>query len=240
MKTVLSATFLSGLVLGQFSGARPTTQKPRSGDTVEVYRPAAHDLYDGKFNIEGKKIYQVGGIYDAAPWDHMGKDGKNVQAVGGNVEISVNEIENTGRFGARLRLPEGWLELVMERFYEFTPCQDGGIAAYLYEHGDSGCGDTNWPKTFGYLAGWGYGRAMLDGAPLYEDYEVHFMVTQGIRNRKTFAVRYPKPDKKSDAGEVNPAAMQIDFYIRSPEADERNHPKRKSFDHFFAMEVTWK
>ena len=133
MKTVLSATFLSttflsGLVLGQFSGARPTTQKPRSGDTVEVYRPAAHDLYDGKFNIEGKKIYQVGGIYDAAPWDHMGKDGKNVQAVGGNVEISVNEIENTGRFGARLRLPEGWLELVMERFYEFTPCQDGGIA----------------------------------------------------------------------------------------------------------------
>jgi hypothetical protein len=34
--------------------------------------------------------------------------------------------------------------------------------------------------------------------------------------------------------------MQVDFYIRSPEEDDRNHPKRKVFDHFFAMEVTWK
>ena len=132
------------------------------------------------------------------------------------------------------------MDLVMDRFHEFSPCQDGGIAAYLYEHGDSGCGDTNWPKTFGYLAGWGYGKATLDGAPLYEDYEMHFMVTQGIRDRKTFEVRYPMPDKKSEAGEVNPATQQIDFYIRSPQTDERNHPKRKSFDHFFAMEVTWK
>ena len=71
MKTVLSTIFLSGLVLSQFSGDRPTTQKPRSGDTVEIYRPAAHDLYDGKFDIEGKKIYQVGGLYDAAP-DKLG------------------------------------------------------------------------------------------------------------------------------------------------------------------------
>ena len=84
--------------------------------------------------------------------------------------------------------------------------------------------------------GWGYGKATLDGAPLYEDYQMHFMVTQGIRDRKTFEVRYPMPDKKSEAGEVNPATQQIDFYIRSPESDERNHPKPKSFDHFFAME----
>jgi len=228
------------VAFSQFSGDPQATPQQEPGDTIELYRPQAHDLYNGRFNIEGKKIYQVGGLYDSAPWDHMGNDGKNVQAVGGSVEIDVNEIKNTGRFRARLRLPEGRLDLVIDRFHEFTPCQDGGIAAYLYEHGDSGCGDTNWPKTFGYLAGWGYGKATLDGAPLYEDYEMHFMVTQGIRDRKTFEVRYPMPDKKSEAGEVNPATQQIDFYIRSPETDERNHPKRKSFDHFFAMEVTWK
>ncbi len=38
---------------------------------------------------------------------------------------------------------------------------------------------------------------------------------------------------------LNPAA-QLDFYIRSPETDDRNNPPRKVFDHFFAMEVTWK
>ncbi len=49
-----------------------------------------------------------------------------------------------------------------------------------------------------------------------------------------------KNHKKSPAGEVNPAARQLDFYLRSPEVDPRNNPTCKVFDHFFAMEVTWK
>ena len=51
------------------------------------------------------------------------------------------------------------------------------------------------------------------GKPLYQDYEMHFMVTQGIRDRKTLKVNYPLPNKKGPAG---------------------------VFAHFFAMEVTWK
>jgi hypothetical protein len=79
------------------------------------------------------------------------------------VEIDVDEIRNTGKFEARLQIPEGALVLSIDRFHEFSPCQSGGVAAYIYEHGDSGCGDTNWPKTFVYVAGWGYGRATLGG-----------------------------------------------------------------------------
>lgn len=114
------------------------------------------------------------------------------------------------------------------------------MAAFIYEHGDSGCGDTNWPKTFIYVAGWGYGHGTLNGEPLYKDYEMHFMVTQGIRDRQTLKVNYPLLNKRSRAGAVNPAAQQLDFYIRSPEVDTRNNPTRKVFDHFFAMQVTWK
>ena len=69
---------------------------------------------------------------------------------------------------------------------------------------------------------------------------MHFMITQGIRDRKTLEVKYPLLNKRSSAGAVNPAVQQLDFYIRSPEADERNNPTRKVFDHFFALEVTWK
>ena len=64
------------------------------------------------------------------------------------------------------------------------------------------------------------------------------MVTQGMRDRETLAV-LPKTGD-SPAGAVNPAAQQLDFYIRSPERNEANHPGREVFDHFFAMEVTWK
>jgi len=128
----------------------------------------------------------------------------------------------------------------IDRFNQFNPCQDGGIAAFIYEHGDSGCGDTNWPKTFLYVAGWGFGNATLNGQPLYNNYEMHFMLTQGIRDRQTLRVNYPLVNKKSAAGEVNPAAQQLDFFIRSPETEQGNNPPRRVFAHFFAMEVTWK
>ena len=127
-----------------------------------------------------------------------------------------------------------------ERPWEFSSARDynghgthtastaGGNVAYLHEHGsDSGCGDNNWPKTFVYLAGWGFGHARLNGKPLYENYEMHFMVTQGIRDRKTLRVNYPMAGKTSPAGDVNPATQQIDFYIRSTKQDARNRPNRE-------------
>jgi len=53
-------------------------------------------------------------------------------------------------------------------------------------------------------------------------------------------VNYPMANKKQPGGEVNPAAQQIDFYIRSPQQNPKNKPNREVFLHFFGMEVTWK
>ncbi len=221
--------------------SKPAERGPRAqpGTEMGLYAPRQHDLYDGKFIITGSKIYQVGTLNDKSPWDHMGNDGKNLRPVGGTAEIDVDEINNTGTFHAELELPEGKYVINLEEFREFSPCQDGGIAAYLFEHGDSGCGDANWPKSLLYVAGWGIGSATLNGEPLYDDYQIHFMVTQGMRGRDLI-VRYPAEGKTTPAGAVNPALQQLDFYIRSPEENEANHPKRQVFDHFFAMEVTWK
>jgi hypothetical protein len=84
------------------------------------------------------------------------------------------------------------------------------------------------------------GTPPLNGKPLYDNYEMHFMITQGIRDRKTLRVSYPMANKKQPAGEVNPATQQIDFYIRSPQQNPKNKPNREEFMHFFGMEVTWK
>jgi hypothetical protein len=183
----------------------------------------------------------VGGLNDPAGWDHLDNEAKTVKAVSGTAEIDVNDLTNTGTFTARLKLPEGDLELAIDKFNEFSPCQNGGLVAFLHEHGtDSGCGDNSWPKTFVYLAGWGFGHATLNRKPLYDNYEMHFMVTQGIRDRKTLRVNYPMTGKKQPGGEVNPALQQIDFYIRSPQQNPKNKPAREVFAHFFGMEVTWK
>jgi hypothetical protein len=202
-----------------------------------LYAPRQHELYDGHFIISGQRVYQVGSLGDEAPWDHMGDDAENVHAVGGEVSFDVDEIANTGAFRAELELPEGKYVVEIDRFHEFSACQDGGIAAFLFEHGNSGCGDMNWPKSLLYVAGWGYGHATLNGELLYADYEMHFMVTQGMRDRETLKVMLSPTT--GEAGAVNPAAQQLDFYIRSPEHNASNHPDREVFDHFFAMEVTW-
>ena len=217
-----------------------TTPRQQPGAEVSFYAPDQHDLYDGRWILSGSKLHMVGTLNDPPGWDHMDNDASDVHPVDGSVEIDVNEIENTGSFVARMEIPEGTLIIEIDRFHEFSECQDGGIVASLFEHGtDSGCGDANWPKTFIFLAGWGFGRATLNGDTLYEEYQIHFMITQGIRDRETLVAHYPLEDKQSPAGAVNPATQQLDFYIRSPEPNEQNHPGREVFDHFFAMEVTW-
>lgn len=221
--------------------ALPTPDaRHQPGTMMGIYTPEQHDLYDGHFVITGSRVYQAGTLSDPGPWDHMGDDASNVRPVEGTIDIDVDEINNTGTFRAELGLPEGTYVVELEDVVEFNPCQDGGIAAFIYEHGDAGCGDSNWPKSLLYVAGWGTGSATLNGQPLYEDYQIHFMVTQGMRNRETLATSYPLPGKTSPAGAVNPAMQQLDFYIRSPETNDANHPGREVFDHFFAMEVTWK
>ncbi|HUQ53246.1 MAG TPA: hypothetical protein VM692_13555 [Gammaproteobacteria bacterium] len=218
-------------------------QEARSAHTqpdtsMGLYQPKQHELYDGRFVIRGTRVYQAGKLNDKSPWDHMGDDGSNLRAVDGEILLDVNELENTGTFRAELQLPEGRYVVELDRVHEFNPCQDGGIAAYLFEHGNSGCGDMNWPKSLLFVAGWGYGHATLNGQPLYQDYEIHFMVTQGMRDRESRKVMLAP--SSGEAGAVNPATQQLDFYIRSPEQNSANHPQRAVFDHFFAMEVTWR
>jgi hypothetical protein len=230
-----------GLALGLVAAADQANPRQQPGAAITIFAPQQHDLYDGRFRLSAGRVHMIGALDDAPGWDHLDNAAVAVKPVAGTAEIDVDEIANTGTFEARLTIPEGELVLAMDRFHEFSPCQDGGLVAYLHEHGtDSGCGDNNWPKAFGFLAGWGYGHATINGRPLYQDYEVHFMVTQGMRDRQTLRVNYPMAGKQRPAGEVNPATQQIDFYIRSPQQNPGNRPTRDVFLHFFGMEVTWK
>lgn len=238
MARVLMLTTMSIASIGAAFAQSDRGPRLQPGTQMSLYAPEQHELYDGRFTIRGSRIYQAGTLSDESPWDHMGDDASNLRAVHGTVEFDVNEIDNTGTFRARLQLPEGLYVVELDRVHEFSPCQDGGIAAYLFEHGNSGCGDMNWPKSLLYVAGWGYGHATLNGELLYEDYEMHFMVTQGMRDRETLEVMLEP--SSGEAGAINPAAQQLDFYIRSPQRNEANHPNREVFDHFFAMEITWR
>jgi hypothetical protein len=240
--TLILYVLASAVVAARQQPSQPQPNpRQQPGAMLQIFAPEQHDLYDGHFVISANRIYMVGSLNDSPGWDHLDNEAKNLRPVSGTAEIDVDEIRNTGTFEAHLKIPEGDLVLTMDKWNEFNPCQNGGIVAYIHEHGtDSGCGDSNWPKTVGFVAGWGFGSATLNRKPLYQNFEMHFMVTQGLRDRKTLRVNYPMASKKLPAGETNPATQQIDFYIRSPQMNPKNRPDREVFLHFFGMEVTWK
>jgi hypothetical protein len=212
-KSVLVGGLLVGFAIAVGAGVAAEQQpNPRQqpGATITMFAPEQHDLYDGHYVLSATRIHMVGGLNDPAGWDHMDNEAKSVKPVSGTAEIDVSDLANTGKFEARLKIPEGDLVLAIDKFNEFNPCQNGGIVGFLHEHGtDSGCGDNNWPKTFVYLAGWGFGHATLNNKPLYDNYEMHFMVTQGIRDWKTLRVNYPMTGKKQLAGEVIPRRSRL-------------------------------
>jgi hypothetical protein len=178
---------VSALLACGVSAQQPNPRQ-QPGASITMFSPEQHDLYDGHYILSANRIYMVGGLTDPVGWDHMDNEARTVRPAAGTAEIDVNDLSNTGRFEARLKIPEGDLVLAIDRFNEFNPCQNGGIVGFLHEHGtDSGCGDNNWPKTFVFLAGWGFGHATLNGKPLYDNYEMHFMITQGIRTGRRCA-----------------------------------------------------
>ena len=117
------------------AGAQAANPRQQPGADVHIFAPGQHDLYDGRFVITANRLYMIGGLNDPEGWDHLDNDATSVHPVSGTAEIDVDEIEYTGTFEARLGIPEGDLVLSMDRWHEFGPCQDGGIAAYLHEHG---------------------------------------------------------------------------------------------------------
>src|SRR5687768_17547080 len=123
-----SRVLIAGLVFGTTLGAQqPPNPRQQPGAQVHIFAPEQHDLYDGHFVISANRIYMVGGLNDPEGWDHLDNEARHVRPVTGTAEIDVNEIQNTGTFTAQLKISKGDLVLTMDRWHQFSPCQNGGI-----------------------------------------------------------------------------------------------------------------
>ena len=105
------------LAMMTFRGnAQEHDPRKQPGAEISIFSPEQHDLYDGRFIMSAGRIYMVGGLNDAPGWDHLGNDAVTVKPVAGIVEIDVDDLKNTGKFEARLRIPEGDLLLSLPKW----------------------------------------------------------------------------------------------------------------------------
>src|SRR5262245_54024323 len=102
---LLSRTVLVALLGVTAFAQQPVNPRQQPGAMVHIFAPEQHDLYDGHFVISANRVYMVGGLNDPEGWDHLDNDARSVTPVFGTAEIDVNEIQNSGTFEARLRIP---------------------------------------------------------------------------------------------------------------------------------------
>ena len=234
------ARVVLAMSLSGFAGAEERQfGTPKGTEGTRIFHATEHPSYSGDFHVFGANTSLIGSMKDQSPWDHLDYAGKHLVSVPGSIEITVNEASNTGQVTAEFVEGADRYRITFDRFGEKAPFQNGGIATRLYEHGDSGNGDPLYPKTWLYLAGWGTATMWKNDDVLYKDYDAHFMVMERSRDPKTHEVHYPAK-RMLPGGDTDPAAMEIDLWLRSKEQNTDNFPPFQTFVHLCWSEVTWK
>jgi hypothetical protein len=229
-------TFMTGAAMGEERGQFGT---PKANEGTAIFKATEHQFYTGRFQLTGQRTTLIGSMKDVVSWDHMDYEGHHLQSVQGHIDIDVDERENTGKIIAEFTEGTEHYRIIFDRFLGVPSYQDGGIATRVYEHGDSGNGDPLYPKIWLYLAGWGKADVLKNDQILYKDYSAHFMVMERSRDRLTHAVHYPTR-RTLPGGETDPAGMEIDLWVRSPERNTKNFPPFETFIHLMWEEVTWR
>jgi hypothetical protein len=212
---------------------------PKGAEGTRIFKAAEHPFYSGMFRLKGGGATLIGSMRGQSPWDHLDYAGKHLNPVQGTIDIDVNELTNNGRVVAEFIEGSDRYRIVFDRFAAKAPFQDGGIATRIYEHGDSNNGDPLYPKTWLYLGAWGTATIWKNDQVLYKDYDAHFMVMERSRDPKTHEVHYPVK-RALPGGETDPAAMEIDLWVRSKEQNTNNFPPFETFVHLCWEEVTWR
>src|SRR3954467_1522668 len=101
-KGIAILMLLCGAALAAQQTANPRQQP---GAMITMFAPEQHDLYDGHYILSANRIYMVGALNDPVGWDHMDNEAKAVKPVSGTADIDVNDLTNTGKFEARLKIP---------------------------------------------------------------------------------------------------------------------------------------
>ena len=116
--------------------------------------------------------------------------------VDGTATVEVDAETNSGRMEVLFNgtiTPEkgktftGDIRIVYEEFSEGSAFWEGGIADFVYLHGDSGQEAPVMPKVKSYLASWGPADVYANGELIYQDLIGHMMYTEGSRDGETYA-----------------------------------------------------
>ncbi len=171
--------------------------------------------------------------------DNFSYDGSRVTPVLGRAAAILDADKNTGTAIATIKgtiFPEkdkvysGKIMLVFRVGMAKAPYQEGGVADFVYLHGNTKQDAPVMPKSRTYLGAWGMADVYVNGEQIYKDLMGHVMYTERARNLKTYAI-YNKdksgffsPKNPENGSIAAPDETELHFVAHSMKKDKGNSP----------------
>ena len=179
--------------------------------------------------------------------DNFSYDGSRVVAVGGEAEVLVDVDLDTGTASATFtgtinpekdKTYSGEIKLVYNQFMGMMPFQEGGVADFVYVHGDTGQGPPVMPKLRTFLGSWGLVDVYVNGELVYQGLDGHVMLTARSRDLTTYAIyanadrtAFYSPMDPSKGYIVAPDEWELHFTAHSDVEDANNFPPHTIWIH---------
>lgn len=175
----------------------PTTM---TGDFVvvraSIWKPPVLSFageHDPVWNLKGMKPLLIGGY-----GNNLCYDGKNIAPLDGEASILLDAEKNTGTMVVNVN---GTIHPEKDKTYsgdikivyhigtgEGLAYREGGVADFVYLHGDTKQMGVAYPKIRAFLAAWGTADVYVNEELVYENIWGHMMYTEGFRDPDTKAI----------------------------------------------------
>ncbi|RLC27559.1 MAG: hypothetical protein DRH37_10605 [Deltaproteobacteria bacterium] len=213
----------------------------------------AQDYSTRDWNLKAQNALVIGGYSD-----NFNYSGENVRPLIGTATVDVDSAANWGTVMANVRTTAesgpirfskdvsltGDITVVMRDFNEEAPYMKGGIAEFLWLHGDTGQGTPVMPRQFTFLAGWGRVDVYVNGELRYPGLEGHFMYTEQARRGAEDGYKVMRSDgtlyspRLADKTRfTNSSDGELHIVVHSPTPDEGNFPQQSQWMHLNFADV---
>ncbi len=232
-------TFIS--ILAVLAFVVPVSTVVAEGAAEEVDYMTFRGSHEAEWQLRATDPLLIGGY-----GDNFVYDGEAVVPVDGQATVDVNVEEDTGTmeavFNGTIR-PEkdvsytGEIRIVYDEFEAGSDFWEGGIADFVYLHGDTGQEAPVMPKVRSYLASWGPADIYVDGELIYEDLVGHMMYTEGSRHAETYAIYnedesgFYSPKEPANSSIAHPDGRELHFVAHTVEPDSGNFPPHTVWIH---------
>jgi hypothetical protein len=223
--------------------------KPKSSDksaeksaskevtTVSSFKGTHDDLW----SLKASSPFLIGGY-----GDNFNYDGSNVSPLFGKAMVKLDANRNAGIMVVNLKgtiNPQkgktytGDITMYYRIDQGGPAYREGGVADFIYLHGDTKQGPPLMPKLRTYLAAWGSADVYVNDKLVYQNLDGHMMLTERSRDIKTRAIYnkdrsgFYSPNDPSNASIADPDSQELHFVAHSSQADKKNVPPHTVWIH---------